>query len=64
MHALWPDTKGGVICRVLWREEGEGGRGGGEGEGSSQGDFSVYKVRKMASKSMTVLQLIFNKIFY
>ena len=30
----------------------------------SQGGFSVYKVRKMGSKSMTVLQLIFNKIFY
>ena len=28
-----------------------------------QGGFSVYKVRKMGSKSMTVLQLIFNKIF-
>ena len=29
-----------------------------------QGGFSVYKVRKMGSKSMTVLRLIFNKIFY
>ena len=29
-----------------------------------QGGFIVYKVRKMGSKSMTVLQLFFNKIFY
>ena len=32
--------------------------------GPDQGGFIVYKVRKMGSKSMTVLGLIFNKISY